>query len=262
MSKIKIHKENIFFKNVSFIRNDFAILDKINFQVLENENLLILGKNGSGKSTLLNLIFGFFWATSGYIKIFEKTYGEFPILEVQKKIGTLLPNLWEDRINRNITIEEVLLTGFDNKLGIYSEYKKENYLELEKIYSENSWIKDKNRTYSKCSSGERKKILLLRALLLKPEILILDEPCSSLDISSKLEFFEILEKQTLSSIILITHNLDEIKPYFHKTLFLKEGKILDFGETKKVLNSQNLSNAYDKNLILQELNGVYFYSKI
>ncbi len=155
-----------------------------------------------------------------------------------------------------------MLTGFDNKLGIYSEYSKENYLELEKIYSENSWIKDKTRTYSKCSSGERKKILLLRALISKPEILILDEPCSSLDISSKLEFFEILEKQKLSSIILITHNLDEIKTYFHKTLFLKNGKVLDFGNTKKVLNSENLSSAYEKKLSLQELNGVYSYSKI
>lgn len=236
-------------------------MSDINFQLFENENLVILGKNGSGKSTILNLIFGFFWASSGKISVFQNTFGEFPIIEVQKKIGTLLTNIWEDRLNKNITIEEVLLTGKDNKLGIYKEYSKEDYFELEKIYSENLWIKNPKQIYSKCSSGERKKILLLRALISKPEILVLDEPCSSLDISSKIEFFEILEKQKLSSVILITHSLEEIKPYFQKILFLKNGKVLDFGNIKKILNSENLSNAYEKNLKLEFVNEVY-YSKI
>jgi iron complex transport system ATP-binding protein len=245
--------------DINFLRSDIPILSNISFQIHENESLAILGKNGSGKSTLINLIYGYLWPTTGQIRLFNKNYGEFPLRELQRKIGYLQPLIWEDRLQKNITIYDVILTGIDCSFGIYREYTKTELSQLEECLEENlSWIKNPYQIFFKCSSGERKKILLLRAKLANPDIYILDEPCSSLDLSSKYEFLnfakKILDKKNL---ILVTHSVDEILPKINKTLLLKEGKILKWGDTDLILTSENLQNCYDIPLHLEKKKNTY-----
>ena len=246
-------------KDIHFVRSDIQILSNISFEIKKNESLAILGKNGSGKTTLINLIYGFLWPTSGQICFLNKNYGEFQLKELQKKIGYLQPQIWEDRLQKNINIHDVILTGIDSSFGIYRDYNKTELAKVNSCIEENlSWIKNPYLFFFKCSSGERKKILLLRAKLSNPEIYILDEPCSSLDLTSKYEFLKFTKKILENkNLILVTHSVDEILPNINKTLLLKDGKILQFGDTEKILTEENLKICYDIPLFLEKKNNTY-----
>lgn len=247
-------------ENVSFVRNDSFILRDISVSIEEGQNWVILGKNGSGKTTLINLIFGYIWPTSGRVTIYGKTYGDYPLRSIQQKIGILQSSHQEERIQRSLTVKDVISTGLLNSIGIYSELNQEQNQKLESILKQNSWIKDINQNYSLLSSGEKKKILLLRALISEPEILILDEPCSSLDLAAREDFYQLLDsyRQSAKIIILITHRTDEIPNYFDHALLLKEGEIISYGNIEEVFTSENLSRVYNVNIELIEKNRQYF----
>ena len=251
-------------KNVSFVRSDRYILRNINISIEPNQNWVILGKNGSGKTTLINLIFGYHWPTVGIVKVFGKTYGEFPVRNIQRRIGILQSYYQEERVQRNLSVKEVIATGLLNSIGIYSDLNSSQEEKLELILKKNLWIKNPDQNYSLLSAGEKKKILLLRALISDPEILILDEPCSSLDLSAREDFFALLEAYKLNgrTIILITHRTDEIPNYFNYALLLKDGEIVASGLKEKIFTSDNLSNTYDLKVELIERSGQYFTNVI
>ncbi len=250
--------------NVSFVRDGRYILNDISISIERGQNWVILGKNGSGKTTLINLIYGFLWPTVGNIKIFGKVYGEYPIRELQKKIGILQANYQEERIQRNLTVRDVISTGLLNSIGIYSELTPTQNDRVDFYLKENTWIKDPGQNYSLLSSGEKKKILLLRALISDPDLLILDEPCSSLDLSAREDFFELLNKHKNSSrsIILITHRTDEIPTYFDYAMLINKGEVIASGLKREIFTSENLSNTYEVKVDLLEKNGQYYSNVI
>ena len=147
-------------KNVSFVRSDRFILRNINISIEPNQNWVILGKNGSGKTTLINLIFGYHWPTVGIVKVFGKTYGEFPVRNIQRRIGILQSYYQEERVQRNLSVKEVIATGLLNSIGIYSNLNSSQEEKLELILKKNLWIKNLDQNYSLLSAGEKKKILL------------------------------------------------------------------------------------------------------
>ncbi|MBK8398599.1 MAG: ATP-binding cassette domain-containing protein [Leptospiraceae bacterium] len=252
------------FSKLSFVRDGKFILKDISLSISEKQNWVVLGKNGSGKTTLINIIFGYLWPTTGTVKVLGKVYGEYPVREVQKKIGILQSGYQEERLQRNLSVTDVIASGLLNSIGIYSELNEEENQKVKNIIQNNSWIKNPNQNYGLLSSGEKKKILLLRALISEPSILILDEPCSSLDIASREDFFSLLDRYKTSSlcIILITHRTDEIPDYFDHVCLIKDGEIIASGKKGDVFNSENLSKTYDVNINLIEKNGQYFSNVI
>ena len=251
-------------KQISFVRNERYILENISLSIHKNQNWVILGKNGSGKTTLINILFGYLWPTYGSVRIAGETYGEYPLSELQKKIGILQSSYQEERLQRSLTVKDIIASGLLNSIGIYSELSPEESEKLELLLANNSWIKNPNQLYSLLSSGEKKKVLLLRALIANPEILILDEPCSSLDLAAREDFFSLFEKYKADGrcIILITHRTDEIPDYFDYALLLREGKIIASGLKEEVFNSKNLSLTYGVNVELIEKNGQYYTNVI
>ncbi len=234
-------------KNISYIRNEKNILSKINLTIQKGENWVVLGKNGSGKTTLLNIIYGMTWPTSGLVKIFGKEYGNFPLKEIQRKIGILESDHQAERLQRNLTVEDIVSTGFFSTIGVYFEMNEHQKRKVRKFLKNFGWLKRKDENYSLLSSGEKKKVLLLRSIISKPEILILDEPCSSLDISAREEFYKILrevkQKSEFTSI-LITHRPDEIPEFYSHAALIREGKIISAGKIKNQFTDENLSKTF------------------
>jgi len=247
-------------EKVSFIRNDRFILKDIDLSMESGQNWVILGKNGSGKTTLINLLYGYLWPTSGKVSVFEKTYGEYPIKLIQSKIGILQSSHQEERLQRNLSVKDVISSGLLNSIGIYSELTQSQLEKIDQLIESNTWIKDSTQNYSLLSSGEKKKVLLLRALISEPEILVLDEPCSSLDLAAREDFFSLLEsyRRYAKLIILITHRTDEIPIYFNYALLLKEGQIVASGRKNEIFNSNNLTEVYGVNVELIEKDGIFF----
>lgn len=248
-------------EEISFIRNGRKILDGINLKILEKENWVFLGTNGSGKTTLVNIIYGYLWASSGSVYLFNQKYGEIVLPNIQKQIGILQSSHQESMLQKRLTVVDVLGTGIFSTIGYYRSLTPEDETKIEKILSFNNWIKDKQQMYSTLSSGEKKKLLLLRALINEPKLLILDEPCSSLDIAAREDFFLLLrdyQKKLNFLTILITHRTEEIPKNFSHIMMLKDGSVLTSGKIEEKLNSENLKNLYDLHVNLTKINDRYY----
>lgn len=247
--------------NVSLIRGNTIILDNISLSLDYDEDCTILGKNGSGKSSLINLIYGYTWCTEGDIYVLGKKFGEFPLKEAQSQIGIVESSHQESRLQRGLSIKDIISTGIFSTIGYYNELSTEEEKTIDSIIQSANWIKDPNQRYDTLSSGEKKKTLLLRALVKKPKLLILDEPCSSLDIPSREDFLNLLsklKKEFNFTTLYITHKTEEILPFFQKIILLKEGKLLKFGNLKECMTNELLSELYGLPLSIHKLENTYY----
>lgn len=252
--------EVIRFDSVSFVRTDKKILDQVHFSLNQGDSLAIIGRNGAGKTTLINLLFGYSWPTTGSISAFGETYGETPMAPLQNRIGMVQPGHQETLLQR-LTTFEMVLTGVIGTLGLYKDPTKEQEKTAESLLASIGLIHKKNQIYSTLSSGEKMKVLLLRGFGVGKEILVLDEPTATLDITARTDFGRSLAQLKNGNPhltrILITHRIEEIPEDFSKILLLKEGKVISFGEKAKVLTDQNLSDLYDLDLQVNQNKGQY-----
>lgn len=252
--------EVVLFDSVSFVRNDKKILDNINFSLNQGDSLAIIGRNGAGKTTLINLLFGYSWPTTGSISAFGETYGETPMAPLQNRIGMVQPGHQESLLQR-LTTFEMVLTGVIGTLGLYKEPTKNQELTAESLLNSIGLSHKINQTYATLSSGEKMKVLLLRAFGVGKDILVLDEPTATLDITARTDFgkslLQLKKNNPRLTRILITHRIEEIPEDFSKVLLMKEGKVLSFGAKNQVLTDKNLSDLYDLDLQVNEKKGQY-----
>ena len=247
--------------NVSLIRGSTNVLENISLTLNQFEDCIILGRNGSGKSSLINLIYGYNWCTEGDVYIFGNKFGEFPLKEVQSQIGIVESSHQETRLQRGLSIKEIISTGIFSTIGYYNELSMDEEIIIDKIIQSAKWIKDPSQKYDTLSSGEKKKTLLLRALVKKPKLLILDEPCSSLDIPSREDFLNLLsrlKKEYNFTTLYITHKTEEILPFFQKIILLKDGRLLKFGTLSNCMTDEVLSELYGLPLSIHKIENTYF----
>lgn len=189
-------------KNLSTTYNGHTAIKDVSFNVKKGDYICLIGENGSGKSTLIKTIVGLNKKDSGdIIKNIEP-----------EKISYLAQNNLTD-LNFPATAKEIIMTGVQ-KHGVLPFYNKEDHKKFEEI-CELLGIKNfVNKQIGQLSGGQRQRIMLARALIRKPELLILDEPCSGLDVNITKEFYDILNKLNKESdltIIMATHDLDEVE---------------------------------------------------
>jgi len=190
------------FKNFNlFYEKNHALCD-INLTVRRGDYLGVIGPNGGGKTTLMKSILGFVKPTSGYVKI----YGN----DKQDKsfIGYVPQNSQFDR-NFPITVEEAVLMGRIKKgLRPFFHYSKEDKAMTEEIMEKLKIINLKKRLLNGLSGGEFQKMLIARALVSCPELLLLDEPTASIDVASRDIIYELLnELHERITVILVTHDM-------------------------------------------------------
>ena len=252
--------EVIRFDSVSFIRNDKLILKDVQFSLNQGESLAIIGRNGAGKTTLINLLFGYLWPTSGSVSAFGETYGDTPMAPLQNKMGIVQPGHQETLLQR-LTCLEMVLTGVIGTLGLYKEPTLEQIQTANDLLQSIGLNEKANQLYTTLSSGEKMKVLLLRAFGEGKELLILDEPTAALDLTARVDFgrsLALLKRKTPNlTRILITHRIEEIPEDFHKVLLLKEGTVLAFGDKSKVFTDTHLSELYDLPLSVSKKKGQY-----
>lgn len=247
-----MEKEILCYKNVSFVRDGRKILDDINWQIKENENWALIGLNGSGKSTLLSMLPAYVFPSSGELWVFENKFGACVWKDVRDKLGfvsSALQNNFSATLNRQ-SLENIVISGAYNSIGIYQEVADEVKNRAEKII-ENfkiSYIKDK--IFGSLSQGEQRRILLARAFMNEPNLLILDEPCSGLDITARESFLKNLQEISESEenrkpFIYVSHQIEEIIPAVSHIAILKDGKMIAQGNKKEILTKKFLSQLFE-----------------
>ena len=246
-------------KNINCFKNGFRVIKNLNLKIAYSENVILIGPNGSGKSSLIEIINRNIYpvvSNQSTLKIFDKEL--INLWELRKRISTVNNNI-KNRINPNLHVFDLILSGLYGKYCYVSNKSARDYYNVESLM-ENMNISSLSKKYfSYLSDGEKKISLIARALIKKPEILILDEPIANLDYKSK--FFVIDKINELSKlntkILCVTHDISMITEIYDRVIMLKSGEIIADGNQNKVINSKNLNNLYDIQVEVTNKNGIW-----
>jgi len=234
--------------NVSWDRNNKLILQNINWTVKEGEHWCLLGLNGSGKTTLLNMINGYIWPTEGKMSVLGKIFGEYDLRELRKSIGWVSTSL-QQKLYGSETALKIVLSGKFATIGLYDQTDTEDLGRAEALMKSLGCTALIERTHDTLSQGERQRVLIARALMASPKLLILDEPCTGLDVFAREQLLQMIgtvaAEENAPTIIYVTHHVEEILPCFTKTLLIKEGQVFAADHTSDVLTSALMSDFFD-----------------
>ncbi len=216
------------FSQVSYERKNATILSNINWKVNTGEHWALLGLNGSGKTTLLQLLNGYIWPSKGRISVLGETFGQTALPELPKSIGWVSKAL-EQQLKNSDTSEKIVLSGKYASIGLYISPTSDEWNLAKQVLTEAGGKNLIGKSYQILSQGERQIVLIARALMAKPRILILDEPCNGLDLFARESLLykieQLAQKEEAPSIIFVAHHSEEISPSFKKTLLLRNGRI-------------------------------------
>lgn len=248
--------------NASVIKNDFTLLESISLKINSGEHAAVIGPNGSGKTSLLKLItrdhYPVYTGNRSFVKIFDRS--NIPIFELRSKIGILSDNL-QNTYNRRCIGRNVILSGFFGSIGIYGyqEIKDEMQKKVEEILDFLEIKELSHKKLNEMSSGEINRFLVGRALVNEPDVLILDEPTSNLDLRSADIFLSYIQKiaEKGKTLIMVTHNLRDIIPGMDRIIMMKNGKVFKDGQKKDLLTSTNMSDLFDSNIKVINNNQYY-----
>ena len=227
-------------------RDERNILSGVDLEMKDGEHWVILGKNGSGKTTLLEMMTGYMFPTSGTVDVLGNRYGQCDVREVRKRIGYISQSLIE-KLTLTDTVWEVVATGAYAFLRFYQTIPDDIKQQSLDLLDSMGIGRLAHQQLGTISQGERKKVLLARALMGKPELLVLDEPCAGLDLYEREKFLTELNRLSADKLmaIYVTHHIEEITPLFTHVALIHDGKVAASGPKAEVLRGEVLSAAYD-----------------
>ncbi len=245
------------FNNVSkiyhsrfFSKEKTIALDNINFSIKENKILGIIGNSGSGKSTIAKILAGLLKPTTGNIYYKDKPdlYSERKLRkELSKEIQIVFQHP-ENSLNPNMTVLQNLL----EPIKIHRHYtKKEAANKIEEKLALTKLSKDLLRRYPKAiSGGEAQRIMICRALLMMPSLIILDEPTSMLDVTTQEQIIKLLEelkeKEHLT-YLFVTHDLELARYFCDEIIIMEKGRMIECGQTEEIFSDPKEN--FTRNLI-------------
>ena len=244
--------------DIGFSYNGTSVLNGIDLSIQPGKMLGILGANGAGKSTLLKILCGVLKPKSGKALFNELELSKMDRREIAKGI-TYIPQ--DPMFSFPFTVREVVLMGRAPYIGRF-EFERESDNEIAQNALETVGIAHlKNRLINEISSGERQLASIARGLVQEPEIMILDEPATYLDVKHRTEIMNILKQLKENkgiSIIAATHDIFSSLFYFDEIIILKDGNILAEGKTDQIINTEILSSAYGIEVVVKKENGRVF----
>jgi len=190
--------------HLSFHYGNVPILDDVNIEIFANEFIGIIGPNGGGKSTLLKLLLGFLKPTKGTITI----SGVSP-KKARQRMAYVPQSLHSDK-QFPITVKEVVLGGCIGNTSWLGLFKQEDKIRMEEILEKMNLTDFAHTPFGSLSGGQVQKALIARALVSKPEILLLDEPTANVDKQAEEEIYRILASlQGSITVLMVTHQLEK-----------------------------------------------------
>jgi len=235
--------------NLNLIINNRIIFDGLSLNLNIGEHTVLLGPNGSGKSALIGLINRNLYPifkTGSYIKLYGSD--QVNINNLRSRVSFVTSEL-ERRIYPQSTLYEIVASGFygSTRLGKNDEPTLQQRTKIRSLLQtlslDNLWSK----VYTELSDGQKRRLLIARALINNPEVLVLDEPTNMLDIRSRHQLITILDKLARNGTTLfqVTHNIETISQTTNRILLLKSGKLIGDGSPSQMLVSSKLSSLFE-----------------
>lgn len=239
--------------------DDRLILKNLNWKVRRGEHWFILGANGAGKTTLVKTLMGFVWPLHGAtVEVLGNTYGQVDLSEVRKGIAWVSPFIQQWTSTRWTGLE-IVISGLDGTLGLFRKPKETEIKHALSVMKKLDCAHLAERKIGWMSSGEQVKLLIGRALICNPELMILDEACVHLDLKSREYLLDTINEMALRkdspTMIFITQRLEELLPSFEHGLILREGRIIASGSRVEILTEENLYKTFDIKILLKRSYG-------
>lgn len=237
------------FHDVTYTRDERHILSNISWTVDSDQRWVILGPNGAGKTTLLRLAAVHDHATSGSISVLGERVGRTDVFELRNRIG-FASSAQARRIPDNETVLDAVVTAAHGVEGRWNEeYEGIDIRRAERVLGEWNLLGLRDHVFGTLSDGERKRVLIARAVMTDPELLLLDEPAANLDVGAREQLLALLDGYASSpaspAMVMVTHHVEEIPAGFTHVMLLKNGKITAAGPVAEVLSSEKLSDAFE-----------------
>ena len=237
-------------KNICCFKNGYEVVKDLNLKLKYKENVILIGPNGSGKSSLVELINRNIYPVvkkNTIFKIFNKEL--INIWELRKKISTVNYDV-RNRVNPKLKVFDLIRSGLYGKYCKIVHNTSDDFSIVNKLLKETLITDLSQKSFSHLSEGEKQIALIARALIKKPEILILDEPIANLDLKSK---YYVLDKinelnKLNTQIICITHDLSMISEIYNRIIMLKDRVIVADGTQGETINNNNINNLFDINV--------------
>ena len=238
-------------EEVNFSYNDYQkTLSNISFSVSRGELLGIIGPNGSGKTTLLKIISGILKPGKGNIVLLGENLNKFSIKKISKFVSVVPQDTW---IAFSFKAKEVVFMGRIPYISRIKGETIEDYRISREAMVKTQSLPLSEKNIQKISGGERQRVFIAKALTQTPQLLLLDEFTSHLDLNYKYEMLNLLKKARKEeglTIISVFHDLNLASIASHRLILLNEGKIEKIGTPQEVLNEENLQKAYGVKPIL------------
>lgn len=235
-------------ENVTLTRQGRELLKNLNWQVEKNQMWVILGLNGSGKTTLLKLLMAEYWQTEGQVEVLGTNFGSGDITQLRQKIG-VVGSFIAERLEPGMLVEKIVLTGKYKSSILYKAYEESDLEEARQMMISLGGKDLLGRKYFGLSQGEKQLVLIARSLMENPDIIILDEATSGLDLFARERLLKQIERirdlPHAPLVIYVTHHIEEITDKMTHVLLLKQGQIIKAGEKNQVLTEEILADFYD-----------------
>lgn len=252
------------------VRGGATVLDRLTLTIPAGESTAIVGPNGSGKSTFIRLLTREEYPRPRPGAPPVRLFGEstWDVFALRSRLGIVSASLHDSFTREDdagpLTGRDAVLSGFFASRGVYrrsvtSAMRERADAALDRMDASHLAA----RTLGTMSTGEARRVLIARALAPGPEALVLDEPTAGLDLVSRDRFLERLQDVVRdgTTVVLVTHRLDEIFPGIRRAVLLRAGRVLADGPTAEVLTSAGLSDLFDAPLIVERSAG-YFHARL
>ena len=247
------------FNNVSVIREKRAILNNVDWQVEASQRWVVIGPNGAGKTTLLRVAAAQIHPSQGQAEILGERLGEINVFDLRTRIGFASSALASHIPNSESVLDAVMTASYAVTGRWNEKYDDIDERRARRVLSEWHLSDFADRAFGTLSDGERKRAQIARAVMPDPELLLLDEPVSSLDLAAREQTLSIISQYAQSpyapAMVMVTHHLEEIPTGFTHALIIRDGQIFAAGEINSTLTSEKISEAFGFELVVTSEGG-------
>ena len=244
--------------NLTIQRDETKILREVNWRINRGEHWVVLGGNGSGKTTLLSALTGYFTPSKGEIDFLGERYGQVHLPTLRRKLGLVSSTVRQMMADDEPALNSVI-TGKYAMIDLWGKPKPSDCEEARKILRRIRCEHLADRPWGVLSQGERQRVLIGRALMARPEVLLLDEPCAGLDPAARENFLQFIDdlgqRCSAPTLVLVTHHVEEITPVYSHVLLLRDGLVLACGCKSQIMTTCLMAETFGNDVKLKKNSG-------
>lgn len=236
-------------RDVSLVRDARALVQGVNWSIGAAQRWVVMGANGCGKTTLCRIAALQLHPSSGSLRVFGEQLGSFDVRQQRRRIGFVSAAMANQIRGGLIAADVVMCARFAALEPWWHEYSDADREQARLQLARLGLAHVGEHQFGSLSSGERQRCLLARALMVDPELLVLDEPNAGLDLGGREELIASLDaiaaEPGAPAVVLVTHHVEEIPASFDHLLLMRKARVLTSGDLSSTLSSETLSTAFD-----------------